>query len=331
MISRGGLQVIIFVVSMGLGMSAGSAQADDSSSWRQCTNEVEPEFEFIKAIGQATEDRRQALTTLDIACNDLDSWDSYFTSESKLLQLANSAFYHTTLGLIGIAFGDVAGIRSDNTYLIQYENTLQSIKSNSNRYERVRDAYLHAITHQGEYANTISTILAEAAADAEEKQERKSLRRFVRDIFKATWEQVKSSQNPLREILDIWDVRPRRTLTKAQESGFGGICRHFATLLYYNLMSTSRTTGDHDMHLGETAYSSTIVGSVVHVWNRVNIPHQQANGTIKFYSFELDPTKYTQGYVPLYPRRAWDKAGNLRARTACQKVYNCLIKKAKGP
>jgi hypothetical protein len=325
MFSRRGIQGLILGVAMG--MSAGSALAD-SLPFRQCTENVAPEHEFIRAIGEAAVDRKEALLMLDAAASDdANQREIIFTHESKTLQIINNVSVHTLYGLIGFIFGDAMGFGARNDFLKNYDNALAQIRTNKNRHERIRDAYELSTEHQGKYADTVSLVMASAGDAIEENGQEHTAGRFAINMWKALWQQVMNSEHPVREVLDIWDVRPSRTLNRSKESGVGGLCRHFATLLYYNLMKTGRATGDREMIAGETAYSSHIVGTWIHVWNRVNVGRLDSTGMIKFNSFDLDPTIYEGRYVPLYPRNAWDKLGAARASEAALRAYNCIIKK----
>jgi hypothetical protein len=300
------------------------------AEWRQCTEAAEPQFEFIRAIGAAATSRSEAITTLSISCRDDDSnREDIFTNNSRLLQTLNNGFVHGVLGFIGMGWGDSTGLRSDEPYIIKYDAALGKIKANPDRYQRIRSAYELAIANQGAYAEGIQQAL-ETSADEMDKNNitQASTASFALTIVKGIWYEIKSSPNPLRALFDVFDVRPTRVLVKAHETGIGGICRHFATLLYYNLMQTARTYGDTDMYLGNTAFSPDIVGSLDHVWIRVNVSHPNPNGVgLSFSTFDLDPTIYHDRFMPIYTRNNWDAAGAKLAAKKCQEVTWCLLSK----
>lgn len=173
----------------------------------------------------------------------------------------------------------------------------------------------------------------------------------VQDAFKARLQEIRKDPRPLNRIQQVYEAvlyyqgdiqgtftldNPGQMLDRVRQTGVGGTCRDFATLLYWSLLQVARPNG-YESQLGELDENSfsvdmpTGVGNQngkwsreVHVWVRVNVPKRR-NGQLSFESYDLDTTNYRSRFTPLMVRFQGVSDVELsRLHGRCMEILECL-------
>ncbi len=276
---------ILFFISIFISLSS---EADQGV--RACFNDHGSGSPYLELMGQADLPPFDALTSVVTSCREVSSLTKEGLDLNKkhpylVEKIANIGEW-LIFGLFGRAKS--AFSKFDFTQMQKdYMKSLEKIKQNPERHERIRDVYLLAARYQGIY-------------------DYGSLAGFS---------------------LKHLSLSPESPLDKG-----GGVCRNFASLLAWSLLQVARPTGNKNMALDETSFSSDIVTGPGfrgggHAWVRIKLPKKREK--MPGYDFEevdLDTTNYPNSFVALSPRHSGMPFKKLEETyRKCREVVSCLV------
>ena len=253
----------------------------------------------LKEIQDTENNRLKILAGVDFACSELKNKDLH-TSKS-ISEYPADIMAYTMQAMFGGALSAFSNLQNNETQMT-YLNELNQIRQLKNRAERIRRVYELVSKTQGYHDYDSNGKDADVAGF----------------YFKS--------------------LMPGQIINQAQQTGSGGVCRHFASLLQWSLSqvwltSESRING----YLSENDFTSTIMmGKVTdnygvqgkHVWVRLNLPFYDKNGDIKFEQMDLDSDWYPNFFALLAPRRSGFSDSEREARyNECIEFYTCILKK----
>lgn len=255
---------------------------------------------FLQVIRDSRMPASESMVALSLACAEADPLGKRRAMQDKrggITEIREKAIGFFVFGLFGEGTAAFSRLRGSETQK-EFKKRLERIKAKRDRYERIRDVYALVSEFQGKY-------------------DYRALNEFALT----------------RSYL--W-LTPAETLDSAKDTGYGGICRNFATLLYWSLLQVARPMGSDSMALDESSFSAELMTGPVplrdgsrgeHAWVRVNLPFRKADGPgLRFESVDLDTTFYPNEFAPLIPRlsgvSAEERAGIM---TACERVRRCLF------
>ena len=256
------------------------------------------QYSFLE---QAQMDSKEKISTVDTMCNELDPvglnkgiYEKPHVTIRIESAIDQAVTYPMTQGLWWGAFTKLQATERQRAFTAE----LEKIKLNPNRYERIRDTYNLVTRFQGNYDyKTLGS--------------------------RADW-------NGWR----VFRLTPGNVIDAGDEKGPGGVCRHFAALLYYALNQVARPKDSSGVALGEDSFSVDFMGgyipvdgiSIGHAWVRVNLPFGEGDKKI-FKKFDLDTTFNPKEFTPLEPRLTGLRAEEIKKKfDDCEALHRCLMK-----
>lgn len=265
-------------------LTIGFTGRSDAANVASCYAGRLPIFAVQAKTSAPLEERKYALMN---ACGDL--------SKPQMLQarthVGNAVDVAATAFGGGLAGHWASKFSTLNGSLLQrnYRAEIARIRKTANPIERVREAYILAGTHSGEYDD------------------------------EGSFPTLKSGYVVMMET-------PENLLNNFEKRGTVGVCREFASLLQWTLEQVARPMKAG--RLGAREFTASNIGGRVAGSGGLSDGGQHAWVRVKFASglkFDLDTTWFPKEFTPLAPRRSGLSAAYVRrAIDECQAISACL-------
>lgn len=240
---------------------------------------------------------QQDIEALGNACHELEPTMDQLQKEDGIFAEMMNTIAKTVASGFGVAMSSFSKLRGSETQR-EYKQKLEAIKSIQNPMVRIQKVYELASSYQG--IPDLETL--GARADRRGKY--------------------------------LLALTPNNLLDSAKEEGSAGVCRQFASLLYWSLLQVSRWRDSSSAALSEADFSPELIfansTAGPHAWVRVNLPKRdESTHRILFEQLDLDTTWYPKHFTPLMPRKQGLSAETRRKNLEqCNHVLACLTKKA---